>query len=80
MIASGAQYNRPSIPNLAQFEGVGVYYGATNMEAQLCGQEEVIVVGGGNSAGQAVVYLSEFATRVHMVVRSGDFPTPCRAI
>jgi thioredoxin reductase (NADPH) len=71
VIASGVQYNRPAIPNLAKFEGVGVYYGATNMEAQLCGGEEVIVVGGGNSAGQAVVYLSEFATRVHMVVRSG---------
>ena len=72
VIASGAQYNRPSIPNLAKFEGVGVYYGATNMEAQLCGGEEVIVVGGGNSAGQAVVYLSQFASRVHMVVRSGQ--------
>jgi thioredoxin reductase (NADPH) len=71
VIASGAQYNRPSIPNLAKFEGVGVYYGATNMEAQLCGGEEVIVVGGGNSAGQAAVYLSQSAKRVHMVVRSG---------
>ena len=71
VIAAGAQYNRPSIPNLARFEGVGVYYGATNMEAQLCGGEEIIVVGGANSAGQAVVYLSQFATRVHMVVRSG---------
>lgn len=71
VIASGAQYNRPSIPNLAKFEGVGVYYGATNMEAQLCGGEDVIVVGGGNSAGQAAVYLSQSAKRVHMVVRSG---------
>src|SRR5271157_941410 len=72
VIASGAQYNKPTIPNLAKFEGVGVYYGATNMEAQLCGGEDVIVVGGGNSAGQAVVYLSQFAKRVHMVVRSGQ--------
>ncbi len=71
VIASGAQYNRPSIPNLSKFEGVGAYYGATNMEAQLCGGEEVIVVGGGNSAGQAVVYLTQFATKVHMLVRSG---------
>jgi thioredoxin reductase (NADPH) len=71
VIASGAQYNRPSIPNLARFEGVGVYYGATNMEAQLCGGEEITVVGGGNSAGQAVVYLSQFASKVHMAVRSG---------
>ena len=71
VIASGAQYNKPSIPNLAKFEGVGAYYGATNMEAQLCGGEEVIMVGGGNSAGQAAVYLSQSASRVHMLVRSG---------
>jgi thioredoxin reductase (NADPH) len=72
VIASGAQYNRPSIPNLSKFEGVGAYYGATNMEAQLCNAEEVIVVGGGNSAGQAAVYLSQFASRVHILVRSGQ--------
>ena len=72
VIATGAQYNKPEIPNLARFEGVGVYYGATNMEAQLCEREEVIVVGGGNSAGQAAVYLSGFATRVHILVRSGQ--------
>ena len=72
MIATGAQYNKPEIPGLARFEGVGVYYGATNMEAQLCEHEEVIVVGGGNSAGQAAVYLSGFATRVHILVRSGQ--------
>jgi len=72
VIATGAQYNKPAIPGLARFEGVGVYYGATNMEAQLCEREEVIVVGGGNSAGQAAVYLSEFASRVHILVRSGQ--------
>jgi len=72
VIATGAQYNKPEIPNLARFEGVGVYYGATNMEAQLCEREEVIVVGGGNSAGQAAVYLSGFATLVHILVRSGQ--------
>jgi len=72
VIATGAQYNKPTIPNLARFEGVGVYYGATNMEAQLCVQEEVIVVGGGNSAGQAAVYLSQFASKVHILVRSGQ--------
>jgi thioredoxin reductase (NADPH) len=72
VIATGAQYNKPYIPNLARFEGVGVYYGATNMEAQLCESEEVIVVGGGNSAGQAAVYLSQFASRVHILVRSGQ--------
>ena len=72
VIASGAKYNKPSIPNLSRFEGVGVYYGATNMEAQLCEHEEVIVVGGGNSAGQAAVYLSQYASRVHVLVRSGQ--------
>ena len=71
VIASGAQYNKPAIPNLTRFEGVGVYYGATNMESQLCEGEEVIVVGGGNSAGQAAVYLSQVASKVHMLVRSG---------
>jgi thioredoxin reductase (NADPH) len=56
---------------LLRFEGAGVYYGATFVEAQLCGGEEVIVVGGGNSAGQAAVFLAETAKRVHMLVRSG---------
>jgi thioredoxin reductase (NADPH) len=54
-----------------QFEGAGVYYGATHLEAQLCGGEEVIVVGGGNSAGQAAVFLAQTTRRVHMLVRSG---------
>lgn len=71
VIASGAQYNKPDIPNRARFEGTGVYYGATNMEAPLCENEAIIVVGGGNSAGQAAVYLSQFASQVHMLVRSG---------
>jgi thioredoxin reductase (NADPH) len=72
VIASGAQYNKPSLPNITRFVGVGVYYGATNMEAQLCEKEEVVVVGGGNSAGQAAVYLSQFASKVRMLVRSGQ--------
>jgi thioredoxin reductase (NADPH) len=55
---------------LAQFEGAGVYYGATHLEAQLCGGEEVIVVGGGNAAGQAAVFLAQAARRVYMLVRS----------
>ncbi len=71
VIATGAQYNKPPIVNLKQFEGQGVYYGATYIEAQLCGDEEVIVVGGGNSAGQAAVYLSQSARKVYMLVRSG---------
>jgi thioredoxin reductase (NADPH) len=69
VIASGAQYNKPNIDDLKKFEGQGVYYGATYIEAQLCGKEEAIVVGGGNSAGQAAVYLSQTASKVHMLVR-----------
>jgi len=71
VIATGAQYKKPAIANLKKFEGQGVYYGATYIEAQLCGDEDVIVVGGGNSAGQAAVYLSQTARRVYMLVRSG---------
>jgi thioredoxin reductase (NADPH) len=71
VIASGAQYRRLSIPNLEQFEGNGVYYGATFVESQLCGGEEVVIVGGGNSAGQAAVFLAQTATRVYLLVRSG---------
>jgi thioredoxin reductase (NADPH) len=70
VIATGAEYRRPPCKNLSRFEGAGVYYGATFVEAQLCGGEEVIVVGGGNSAGQAAVFLAETTKRVHMLVRS----------
>jgi thioredoxin reductase (NADPH) len=71
VISTGAQYNKPKIANLRQFEGQGVYYGATHMEAQLCEGEEAAVVGGGNSAGQAAVYLAQTARKVYMLVRSG---------
>ena len=71
IIATGAEYRRLPIENLTRFEGAGVYYAATFMEAQLCTGEDVIVVGGGNSAGQAAVFLAESARRVHMVIRSG---------
>ena len=70
MIATGAQYRKLPLENLSRFEGAGVYYGATFVEAQLCGGEEVIVVGGGNSAGQAAVFLAETTKRVHILVRS----------
>ena len=70
VIATGAQYRRPPLENLSRFEGAGIYYGATFVEAQLCGGEEVIVVGGGNSAGQAAVFLAETVKRVHMLIRS----------
>jgi thioredoxin reductase (NADPH) len=69
IIATGAQYRRPAVDRLAQFEGAGVYYAATPMEAQLCVGEDVAVVGGGNSAGQAAVFLAQTAGRVHMLVR-----------
>src|SRR5262249_28569873 len=70
LIASGAEYRKLDVPNLAKFEGVGVYYGATHVEAQFCEGEEVVVVGGGNSAGQAAVFLSEIAKHVHLLVRA----------
>jgi len=71
IIATGAEYRRLPIDNLPRFEGAGVYYAATTMEAQLCAEEEVVVVGAGNSAGQAAVFLAQTAGRVHMVIRSG---------
>src|ERR671921_516256 len=70
VIATGAQYRRLPLENLSRFEGAGVYYGATFVEAQLCSGEEVIVVGGGNSAGQAAVYLARTARKVHIIIRS----------
>jgi thioredoxin reductase (NADPH) len=71
IIATGAEYRKLPLDHIAQFEGAGVYYGATFIEAQLCGGEDVVVVGGGNSAGQAAVFLAETARHVHMLVRSG---------
>lgn len=72
VIAAGAQYNKPHVENLERFEGQGVYYAATFMEAQLCKGEEIIVVGGGNSAGQAAVYLAETVSKVYMLVRGKE--------
>jgi thioredoxin reductase (NADPH) len=70
IIATGAEYRKLPLANLAQFEGAGIYYGATSIEAKMCGEEEVIVIGGGNSAGQAAVFLAQTAKHVHVVVRS----------
>jgi thioredoxin reductase (NADPH) len=71
VLATGAEYRGLPIENLASFNGAGVYYLATPMEAQMCKGQEVIIVGGGNSAGQAAVYLADKARRVIMLVRSG---------
>ena len=70
IIATGAEYRRLPLANLSDFDGCGVYYSATAIEAQLCRDSEVVVVGGGNSAGQAAVYLAQTAAHVHMLVRS----------
>jgi thioredoxin reductase (NADPH) len=74
IMAAGGRYRRLDLPNLAQFEGVGVYYGATRVEAEFCREEEVAVVGGGNSAGQASIFLSDIAKHVYLLVRG-----PCLA-
>jgi thioredoxin reductase (NADPH) len=70
VIASGARYRRPEIKGLDRFEGTGVSYWATPIEATLCEGRDIVLVGGGNSAGQAAVFLSSYARRVHMAVRS----------
>jgi thioredoxin reductase (NADPH) len=70
VIASGAEYRKLPLDDIERFEGAGVYYGATFIEAQLCKGDDVIVVGGGNSAGQAAVFLAQHASRVHLLVRS----------
>jgi len=69
IIATGAEYRKPAIDNAMRFEGAGLYYAATAMEAQLCGHDEIIIVGGGNSAGQAAVFLAQTARRVNVLVR-----------
>jgi thioredoxin reductase (NADPH) len=69
VIASGAHYRQPDVPHLAEFEGRGVWYWASALEAKMCSGSEVVLVGGGNSAGQAAVFLAEHASKVHLLVR-----------
>jgi thioredoxin reductase (NADPH) len=69
VVASGARYRRPEVPRLQEFEGRGIWYWVSALEATMCAQAEVVLVGGGNSAGQAAVYLSQHAAHVHMLVR-----------
>ncbi len=72
LVASGVAYRKLDIPRFADFEAAGIYYAATDMEARLCRGEEVVVVGAGNSAGQAVVYLARYARQVHVVMRAAE--------
>ncbi|MFO1091298.1 MAG: FAD-dependent oxidoreductase [Hyphomicrobiales bacterium] len=69
VIASGARYRRPDVPNLSTFEGAGISYWVSAIEARLCAGEEVALVGGGNSAGQAVVFLAPHVKKLHLIVR-----------
>ncbi|HEY4834355.1 MAG TPA: FAD-dependent oxidoreductase [Bradyrhizobium sp.] len=69
VVATGARYRRLNIPNLSDFEGRGVWYWASPIEARLCRDEEIVLVGGGNSAGQAAVFLRNFAKKIWMLVR-----------
>ena len=69
VVASGARYRRPAVPRLSEFEGRGIWYWASALEATMCSQTEVALVGGGNSAGQAAVFLSQHAAKVHVLVR-----------
>lgn len=72
LVASGVEYRKLDVPRFADFDGAGIYYAATAMEAQLCVGEEVVVVGGGNSAGQAIAFLARHARRVHVLLRGQD--------
>lgn len=72
IIASGAEYRKLDVVNREKFDGAGVYYAATQMEAQMCGGDAVVVVGGGNSAGQACIYLAENARKVYLLIRGDD--------
>lgn len=72
IVATGAQYRKLDVPGLERYEGVGVYYAATQAEAQLCSDEEVLIVGGGNSAGQAAMFLSRHAASCRLLIRGGD--------
>ncbi|HET7445359.1 MAG TPA: FAD-dependent oxidoreductase [Solirubrobacterales bacterium] len=72
IVATGAQYRKPNVPDLERFEGLGVYYAATLVEAQMCSGDPVMIVGGGNSAGQAAIYMSQHASSCRLLIRGGD--------
>ncbi len=72
IIATGAKYRKLDVPDLERYEGVGVYYAATQAEGQLCADDPVLIVGGGNSAGQAAMFLSEHAASCRLMIRGDD--------
>src|SRR5207249_743295 len=72
IVATGARYRRLAVPRLEEYEGVGVYYAATQSEAQMCDGDPVLVVGGGNSAGQAAMFMSQHAASCLLMIRGGD--------
>jgi thioredoxin reductase (NADPH) len=72
IVATGAQYNKLSVPELERYEGVSVYYAATQSEAQMCAADPVLIVGGGNSAGQAAMFLSQHAASCRLLIRGDD--------
>ncbi|NUS91326.1 MAG: FAD-dependent oxidoreductase [Nocardia sp.] len=72
VFATGARYRKLTVPGLEALEGTSVYYAATHQEARMCGTEPVAIVGGGNSAGQATVFLADGASRVHLLIRGSD--------
>src|SRR6185437_2317589 len=72
IVASGARYRRLAVDDLDRFEGAGVYYAATDLEARICAGRPVIVVGGANSAGQAAIYLAQQRSEVSIVIRGDD--------
>jgi thioredoxin reductase (NADPH) len=72
LISTGVSYRRLDLPRFSDFEGAGIYYAATEMEARLCRDDDVVVVGAGNSAGQAIVFLSRFARSIHVILRGDD--------
>ena len=79
LVATGVQYRRLPVPRLEEVAGAGIYYAATEMEARFCRKTEAVVVGGGNSAGQAAMYLSRFANHVHVIVRGGSLASSMSA-
>src|SRR5436853_4937915 len=72
IVATGARYRKLDVPDLERYEGAGVYYAATQAEAQLCAGDPVLIVGGGNSAGQAAMFLSQHAVSCRLMIRGDD--------